>query len=120
MNHRKIQIATIEDTCHIIINGQGINVDDSVVEIVGRRAFKFARRPFAGAKRIIFTTEIDALGFTSKDGKVWLCNDMCIELLNVGENTKKFSVWFKPFGRALPKETTEENKQPNGVPHNEN
>lgn len=94
MNHRKIQLAEYINAAHIKINGEEIPVAYCITYKTNHRDFKFARRAFAGADRIKFTSIGFERNFFGIDG-TFICKEEAQRLLNVGKNTKTFSVWFK-------------------------
>ena len=55
--------------------------------------FKFARRSFTDAKRMIFHYDHGSSGYYS--GETYLCAEKCRAILGVGKKTKQFSLWYK-------------------------
>ena len=108
MNWRRIQTAVIISDSRMSIDNSEFNdvcISDVVVDFIGGvdTRFKFARRPFAGAHRIIFhrgrvTLPYSAYylgeGYVNQEHNLWLCVEATRDILKVGKNVKEFSLWF--------------------------
>ena len=109
---RKIRVLTVVDKQEVVIrnpdltNASGkIHVWDDFSAYIGLdNSVKFARRPFAGSRRLHFkevnNNELYVSTFVadiSPDTKVHMCATKARKILGVGQRTNKFSIWFKRF-----------------------
>ena len=97
--HRRIQRAEVRDFDLIMIGGRDIAVDPGVVDLVHNNDFLFARRPFKGARAVIFKLDQEYTDFVNRrldcGFGVSLCVPACQRILGVGRRTKKFTLYFK-------------------------
>ena len=101
-SHRRIQTARTTNYS-LLMDDMSFSLHDGALRYAGyNKTVQFARRPFAGAERLIFTKYgcINGLlpGFRTNPGNyddIWLCIEKCQSVLNIGKRTKKFSLWVK-------------------------
>jgi hypothetical protein len=109
MCNRKIRYGSILPSLsqnYVKIDGKAIETSTSIpfylTNILGVKSnFKFARRPFAGATKLVFK-RYGFLAFEAFDVPLhfsthfpWLCADECYTILGVGKKTMQFSLWVK-------------------------
>ena len=81
-------------------------VDSSVTDFLGNAliTFQFSRRPFEGAKKIVFKRHAAYPGqpfqkqaFVSyvKSKRLWMCSEVSCKLLQVLTTAKQFTMYYK-------------------------
>jgi hypothetical protein len=82
-------------------NEREIVVHRNVIQLIGLTGAKFARRQFAGATKLTFawrnvpTYDIWYGRAVFESDNLWLCADTARKVLNLGKQTKTFSLWYK-------------------------
>jgi len=118
---RKIHVLTVVDRQEVVIRNSNltnasnkIHVWDDFSSYIGMdKSVKFARRPFAGSRRLhfkevhsnelyvgTFVADVSPDTFVTDlrlDTKVHMCATKARKILGVGQRTNKFSIWFKRF-----------------------